>query len=100
MPSQGSGIATRGNTVMANVRTAFAAALLACVSATALAGGPADGGAPPGGGVKADDYDSGDGLAAVRRPDGQPLTADQRARFTEVLGYVRRTVPRRAGETE
>ena len=85
---------------MTNVRIAFAAALLVFVSATATAADPADRAVPSGGGVKADDYDQGDGLADLRRPDGQPLTADQRARFSEVLEYVRRTVPRRAGETD
>ena len=79
---------------MIGIRSAFAATLLACISAATLAGGTADGG------VKADDYSPGDEQAEVRRPDGQLLTADQRARFDEVLGYVRRTVPRRAGETE
>ena len=82
---------------MTTVRIAFCAVLLACVSAIAPA--PAQG-VWPGGGVKADDYDPGDRLADVRRADGQPLTAGQRARFNEVLDYVRRTVPRRAGETD
>ncbi|WP_120010203.1 hypothetical protein [Teichococcus vastitatis] len=82
-------------------------AMLACTSSTAIAQAPSDEDSrvPPGGGVKADDYSADpdadeDDLGAVTRPDGTPLTAEQRDQLAAMIQRLRAALPQQRNEPE